>query len=199
MFDSSGLELQINNNWLTHPRASEIPTALAPVEALEAAMVMTLTPGAYTAIVRGTAEGPGVAIIEVFDFDGGPGMTNLSTRGFVGKGDNVLICGLIINGSTPKTVVIRGRGPSLADFGVPDTLHDPELSVFAGNEQIDFNDDFARHPRESEMPSTLIPTHTTESAILITLEPGAYTAILRGKAQAEGIGIVEVFEVSGSR
>lgn len=120
---------------------------------------------------------------------------NISTRGIVGIGDDVMIGGLIIEGETNITVLVRGRGPSLAGF-VTGELEDPSLELFDINGNlIETNLDWQDHPREGEIPAALAPTVPQESAIVIDLAPGGYTAILRGESGATGVGIVEVFEL----
>jgi hypothetical protein len=121
-------------------------------------------------------------------------LKNIATRGFVGIGDNVLIGGLVISGTENKTVIIRAKGPTLADAGVPNSLPDPQLFLFSGATVIDSNDDFQDHENANQIPTDLIPTNTRESVIVTTLAPGAYTAIVSGVNNEEGIGIVEVFE-----
>lgn len=123
-------------------------------------------------------------------------LSNISTRGIVGSADEVLIGGFIVAGTEPKTVTIRARGPSLDQFGVPNTLDDPDMSLFdAGGNQIDQNDNWADHPNVGLMPPALAPDEPTEAAITRQLDPGAYTAIVRGAGGATGVGIVEVFDV----
>jgi len=136
-------------------------------------------------------------------------LTNLSTRGRVETGDNVMIGGFIIGGSTPKTVLVRAVGPSLTAFGVPGALADPVLRLFAGQTAIAENDDWqvplplcsqTGHTcgGSSQIAATgLAPSHPLEAAILITLTPGAYTAIVSGVGGTTGVGLVEVFEVAG--
>ncbi|XOV86270.1 MAG: S8 family serine peptidase [Pseudomonadota bacterium] len=123
-------------------------------------------------------------------------LQNLSARGFVGTSDNVLIGGLIITGTEPKTVVIRARGPSLRDAGVTGSLADPEMTLFSGATVIDSNDSWETHPGVHLIPDDLRPTaYTSEAVIATTLSPGAYTAIVGGKDGSTGIGLVEIFEV----
>lgn len=122
---------------------------------------------------------------------------NISTRGVVGTGDNVMIAGLIIEGQEARTVVIRARGPSLADFGVADALGNPSLQLFdVAGQLIGQNADWPLHESVGNLPVPLTPTSALEAAITITLSPGAYTAIVRGESDATGVGIVEVFDVT---
>ena len=111
-------------------------------------------------------------------------IVNISTRGQVLTGDDVLIGGFIIAGSEPKTVMLRARGPSLADAGVPGVLTDPNLTVYSGPNQVDFNDDWGDHSRSGDIPPDLAPSNPAEAAIMITLAPGPYTAIVRGTGGA---------------
>jgi hypothetical protein len=124
-------------------------------------------------------------------------LLNIATRGQVQTGDNVMIAGFIIQGSTPKKLLIRARGPSLAaaPFNVPGTLANPFLTLYSGATPIDSNDDFASHPNAASIPVDWVPTNPKESAIVATLNPGAYTAIVNGVGGTSGIAIVEVFEI----
>ena len=130
-------------------------------------------------------------------------LLNISTRLRVQSGDAVLISGFIITGSEPKTVVVRGIGPSLAALGVADALQNPTLTLFqstsGGNVQLEANDDFFQSPRSEEIRALgLNPEFSTESAILRTLAPGAYTAVVRGKNNTTGVGVVEVYDLSAT-
>lgn len=185
-----------NDDWDQHPRMSEIPSNLVPTFQLESVIVATLEPGPYTAIVRGNQETTGVGLVEIFEVESDASkLVNIATRGSVGAGDNVMIGGLIIAGDAPMTVLIRAKGPSLSDFGVQGALLDPVLQVFSGPDLIDTNDDWRSHSNADNIPTNLQPTNDKESSILITLQPGAYTAIVSGSGGTTGIGLVEVFEV----
>jgi hypothetical protein len=123
-------------------------------------------------------------------------LTNLSTRGVVLSGDNVLIGGFTIGGSVPKKVLVTARGPSLAALGVPGTLANPMLTLFSGSTPIASNDDWGSATNASEIAATGFgPKNASESALLLTLGPGPYTAVVTGASGATGIGIVEAFEV----
>jgi Calx-beta domain len=195
--------------------------SLSPLNcALEAAILITLPPGAYTAIVNGVAGGTGVGLVEVFEADATTvsDLSNISTRGFVQSGDDVMIGGLIIEGSSPATVLIRARGPSMSGvpFFVPGTLANPFLQLFSGQDVIAQNDNWQDAPSCSGFvcgtaaqiaatgldPCQPNPGESTppvacaqESAILITLPPGAYTAIVSGVGDGTGVGLVEAFEM----
>jgi hypothetical protein len=125
-------------------------------------------------------------------------LRNISTRGQVGTGQNVLIGGFIISGQDVKTVMIRALGPKLATSGISGVLADPTVEIFSGSMAIAFNDDW-RDTQEADIQNTgIAPTDSLESSIIITLVPGAYTAIVRGLNNTTGIGIVEVFDISNS-
>jgi hypothetical protein len=188
--------------------------------ALESAILITLPPGPYTAIVTGAGNSTGLALVEVFEADASvvSDLSNISTRGFVQTGDGVMIGGLIIEGSSPATVLIRARGPSMsgAPFFVPGALANPFLQLFSDQDVIAQNDNWQDAPScngfvcgtaaeisatgldpcQPNPGQTVSPSSCTlESAILITLPPGAYTAIVRGLGNTTGVGLVEAFEM----
>ena len=124
-------------------------------------------------------------------------LQNISTRGVVETGDDVLIGGFIITGTEPKAVVIRARGPSMAEVDpnlAGALLEDPYVQLFSGATLIAENDDWELDAGVDDLRIDLRPTSSKEAAITTTLAPGAYTAIVRGVNQSVGIGIVEVFE-----
>lgn len=121
-------------------------------------------------------------------------LANLSTRGDVGAGDKLLIAGFVVQGNGPQTVLVRARGPSLGAFGVSGALADPVLQLFAGQSLLATNDDWAAGPDASTIQSRgYAPADARESAVLVTLNPGAYTAVVSGKNGTTGVAIVEVF------
>ncbi|MDD2919831.1 hypothetical protein [Rhodoferax sp.] len=184
-----------NDNWGSATNAADITaTGLAPTNSLESAILTTLSPGAYTAIVSGVGNTSGVGIVEVLEMDNPAApLINISTRGQVQTGDNVMIGGFIIDGANPQTVLIRARGPSLSDYGVPGVLADPTMEVYSGQSVIASNDNWGTATNAADITATgLAPTNAMESAILTTLDPGAYTVIVRGFNNTTGVGIVEV-------
>jgi DNA-binding beta-propeller fold protein YncE len=194
-----------NDNWKINDatgqsQQAEIEaTGLPPGYDLESALVMTLPAGqSVTAIVRGRNGAPGVGLVEVFDLDhGSPAkLLNISTRGSVGTGDNVMIAGAIILGSKPAQVVVRAMGPSLASAGLPNPLADPVLELRDPNGVlIAVNDDWREH--EAEVNATMLaPTDPRESVIVATLFPANYTAIARGKNGSTGVALVEAYYLS---
>jgi len=141
------------------------------------------------------AAGTGVAIVEVYDIDQPEvALINLSTRGQVQTGDKVMIGGFIIQGDSAQTVLIRAGGPNLASYGVPGALANPKLDLYAGQTVIASNDDWGSAANAAAIAATgLAPVSPLESAILMTLSPGAYTAIVSGVGGGTGVAIVEVF------
>ena len=190
--------LASNDDWQTAANQATLQASgFAPSSPQEAAVYTTLNPGAYTAIVSGAGGTTGVGIVEVFEVDAlTVPLINISTRGAVQTGDNVMIGGFIIQGSGPQTVVVRARGPSLAAAGVPNVLANPVLSLYSGASLIGSNDDWQTASNQATLLSSgFAPASLLESAIYITLNPGAYTAIVQGAGGATGVGIVEVFTV----
>jgi hypothetical protein len=127
------------------PNAGSIPVNLRPPNSLESAILISLNPGNYTAIVRGANSGTGIALVEVYDLDPTAGSTlgNISTRGLVQTGDNVLIAGLIVNGPDSKKVVLRTLGPTLENFGITNPLANPTMELRNANGAlITFNDNW---------------------------------------------------------
>jgi hypothetical protein len=176
-------------------------TGLAPSDDLESAVLETLAPGTYTAIVAGTNGTTGIGLVEAYDLDQpvDSELANISTRGFIDTGDNVMIGGFIIglDGFGDGTVLVRGIGPSLTDFGVPGALQDPTLELHdASGNTLTTNDDW-KETQQTEIEATgLAPSDDRESAILSTLAPGAYTAIVRGALRHHPAwGLVEGFTI----
>ena len=149
----------------------------------------------HTAIVSGVSGGAGVAIIEVYEIDQPQNpVINISTRGQVQTGDNVMIGGFIIQGSASQTVLIRAVGPALANSGVAGVLANPKLDLYSGQTVIASNDNWQTAGNAAAISASgLAPANPLESAILMTLTPGAYTAIVSGADGGSGVGMVEVF------
>lgn len=190
-----------NDSWQADTGGGYIPQELRPPNLKEPALLRWLSPGSYTAVLRGANSATGNALLEVYDFDDltTARVSNLSTRCFVQKGDDVVIAGLIVNGSNPQRLVIRGLGPSLgvAPFNVPQALVDPFLDLRDGNGgSIFINDNWQDSQEPQIKASGLAPSKPAESAIDITVVPGNYTAILSGKNGASGNGLVEVYALN---
>ena len=164
----------------------------------ESAMVTTLSPSAYTAIVRGANRTTGIGLVEIYDGSSGTEsrLANISSRGRVQTGDNVMIGGFIVGPSDVGAcrVVVRAIGPSLNQANVPGALQDTTLDlVNANGDLLASNDDWRSTQEQELIATTLQPSDDRESAILISLNPGAYTAILRGKNSSSGIALIEAY------
>jgi hypothetical protein len=199
---SGGFSTVINDNWRDDPvqEAAILATGLAPTNNLEAAIDATLSPGAYTAVVRGKNNSTGVGLIEVFDVNQTvpARLANISTRAFVSIGDDIVIAGFILgNNSGNDRIVARGIGPSLAAFGVSPALANPTLELRNSNGAIiSSNNDWQDNPAQAaELTAAgLAPTNPLESGITATLPPGLYTALLAGLNNGTGVGLVEVYD-----
>lgn len=193
----NGALLFSNDNWTTAPNKQEISdTGRAPGSSQEPAILTALAPGKYTAIVRGSANTTGVALVEVYDQDSGPGslLANLSTRGKVGTGANVMIGGVIV--TDDKTVLVRALGPTLTQFGVANALPDPALELRnAQGALVDSNDNWQTSPQKTQIQATgYAPPNAAEPALYVSLPTGNYTAIVRGVGPAPtGTALVEVY------
>ena len=174
--------------------------SLAPGNRLEPAQLFTLNPGAYTIGISGVKNTTGIALAEAYDITPfSSSLGNISTRARVGSGDDVLIGGFIIGGDQATSIVLRAIGPSLAKYGVVDALSDPILELYDGNGALLAKDDDWRMSQEQQLIQTgLAPADDRESAMLLLLQPGAYTAIVRGKDNGTGIGLVEVYNLDAN-
>lgn len=196
LYDGNGRVLLSNDDWQASQPTAIIATGLAPKNPREAALRRTLVPGSYTAVVSGAGSG-GIGLIELYEIDqGNSRLLNISTRGFVGTSDDVLIGGVILTGTAPTTILFRAIGPSLAAAGIQAPLLDPTLEIFdAEGMSLGTNDNW-KSPAEATITATgLAPSDDSESALVTTLEPGSYTAIVRGAAQTTGVGLVEAYQI----
>jgi pectin methylesterase-like acyl-CoA thioesterase len=196
LFDSAGNLLAVNEGW-TSQRDELAATGLAPVHERDSAMVATLTPGAYTVVLESSSQLAGTGLFELYDLASLNSETkNLSTRGRAGPGDHSIVAGFVIGGDQASKVILRGIGPSLAANGVSDPLLDPVLEVHAADGSLIFsNDNWRSNQEELIVASGLPPSHDKEAAIIATLNPGSYTAVLRGTGDAVGNALVEVFRL----
>ncbi len=187
-----------NDNWRETQAVEIAATGLAPQDDREAAIVQTLDPGNYTVVLRGTSASTGVGLVEIYDVDAAANSTlaNVSTRGTVGTGDDVLIGGVIVGNGDEAITIVRALGPSLTGAGVAGALADPTLELYDSNGvQIRANDDW-RTDQESAFEATqLDPTNDREAAIAASLAPGNYTAVVRGKGGSTGVALVEVYRI----
>lgn len=188
-----------NDNWREGQEQEVKDSGIPPRDDREAAIVATLEPGNYTAIISGKNGSTGVGLIEIYDLDaaGVSRLANLSTRGAVGKSDSVIIAGFILGDDEgDANVVIRGIGPSLAARGVVNTLQDPTLELRDRDGALVFsNDNWQDNKAQAATISSsgLAPTDERESAIAASLAPAAYTAILAGRNDGTGVGSVEIY------
>lgn len=192
-----------NDNWQDDSAQAAQLTGLglALQDSHESGIVVTLQPGAsYTAILAGKNNGTGVGLVELYDINrySDSQLANLSTRGFVQTGSNVMIGGFILGGDGNANVAVRGIGPSLAQFGISPVLADPTLELRDGNGALLIsNDDWQDDPTSASELSFLglAPQDPKESGIVQSLPPGTFTAILAGKNGGTGIGLVEIYHV----
>ena len=196
----SGFATVTNDNWRDTQQAEIEATGIAPNNVLESAIVATLPPGAYTAVVRGLNNGIGVGLVEAYDLAAVADvrLANISTRGFVDTGENVMIGGLIAGpqGTAGSQMLVRAIGPSLSGLGVPNALQDPALELHDGNGGLIASNDDWRESQQAEIEATGIPpSNNKESAILYTFMPGSYTVVMRGVASNTGVGLVEVYHL----
>lgn len=186
-----------NDNWRDTQQEALKLTTIPPGNDYDSAIVMSVNPGAYTAVLAGKGSTTGVALLEIYDLDltVDSKLANISTRGFVGQNDNVLIGGTIVLGSGTTTVLFRAIGPSLP--GVAGALQDTTLELFNGQGQLVASNDNWRDSQETEIQNTTIPPNDPrEAAILRSLTPGAYTAVVRGKNNTTGVGLIEAYQLN---
>lgn len=197
LHDSTGALIGHNDDWRETQEGEVLASGLPPLENAEAAIVKVLVPGPYTAVVQGRDGGEGIALVEVYDLEpaSNSNLANISTRGFVNVNDGVMIAGFILRGPEPSTIVVRAIGPSLVPSGIADALADPTLELHnADGAIIGANDDWREN--EAAIRATgLAPVNDLESAFVSTLSTGGYTAIIRGKNNTTGIGLVEIYNL----
>jgi hypothetical protein len=206
LHDASGALVVENDDWISSSDAETIASyRLDPSNSLESALIRTLAPGNYTVVVHAFDNGDGnlsgTALVELYDLHKTSGRAgNISTRGQILTGNDVMIAGFIVGGSQSKEVVVRGLGPSLAGAGIRNALADPTLELVdsAGN-QIATNDNWQTDVNAGAVQSFgLAPTQPVEAALDRVLAPGAYTCILRGKNGGVGVGLAEIYDVAPS-
>ncbi|HEX4641276.1 MAG TPA: hypothetical protein VH252_07815, partial [Chthoniobacterales bacterium] len=208
LHDGNGATIATNDNWrttqiggiITNNQAAAIQqTGAAPGDDREPANLATLTPGNYTAIVRGKNNSTGIGVVEAYDLDqtANSKLANIASRGFLDTGDNAVIAGFIIAQPQSAKVIIRAIAPSLSSVGVTGALQDPTLDLRDGNgTRIVFNNDWQETQKQEIIDTGIPPVDARESAIVRTLAPGNYTAIVRGNLNATGIAVVEVYDLT---
>ena len=214
LFDSAQRTVATNTRWNTAANATNIRSAAERVGAFalpessgDSALLLSLAPGAYTAQAAGANETTGVALVELYDADatvtaGTARLINTAVRAQVGIDANVLIPGLVVGEGAAKTVLIRAVGPGLAVFGVPGTVAEPVVSLFAGAENFMTNRGWNNAPNSAAIRTAaqsvgafVLTEGSHDSAILVSLSPGAYTIQVNGANRTTGVALVEVYEV----
>jgi hypothetical protein len=190
-----------NDDWRSGQEQDIIATTIPPGDNRESAIVAILNPGAYTAVIAGKNGSTGIGLAEVYDLgtaslesSSNSKLANISTRGFVQTGDDVMIGGFIVSGA-PTKVIVRAVGPSLANRGVAGAIDDTTLDFVDGNGAlIVANDDWRTGAQEQQIIDTTVPPDDNrESAVVATINPGGYTAVIRGKDGRTGVALVEVY------
>ena len=216
LHDSTGALIASNNNWWTtiiggiitsNQVAAIQASGYASGDGRESTMIVNLPPGNYTAIVRGVTNTTGVALVEMYDLSPAPDsiLGNISTRSFVQTGDAVMIGGFIVQGTQSRRVIIRAIGPELTQYGVPDVLADPTLELHDGTGALIASNDnwmttiiggiITANQVSDIQNSGHAPGDASESAIIATLSPGSYTAIVRGVNNTMGVALAEVYDL----
>lgn len=194
--------LMTNDNWVDSPQRAQIEGGpLQPTDNRESVVLASLAPASYTAIVTGKNNTSGVAVVEVYDTDQtvDSELANISTRGFVQNGENVMIGGFTLGGNSSNAqIAVRGIGPSLAQFGLNPVLQDPTLELVDANGTVlvtndDWTDDLASAALLTA--NGLALKDTKESGIFTSQPPGQFTAILAGKNGGIGIGLIEIYNL----
>ncbi len=207
LHDSSGKIIATNDNWqttqlgtlITSDQVAAIESStIPPSDPSESAIIATLTPASYTAVIHGKNNVTGIVLAEVYDLSQPVSTTvaNLSTRGWVGVAPNVLIGGFIVGVGGISNVIVRALGPSLPSSKVNNPLADPLLDLRNANGTlVASNDDWADTQASDLMAADLAPVDSHESALEASLLPGSYTAIVTGKNRGVGVGLVELYRL----
>ena len=198
VFDQTGDVIAGNDNWRDTQQQAIEQANLAPTDDRESAIITILPPGSYTAVVSGSQNGTGIALVEIYDVQ--PSATgklgNISTRGFTGTGDEVMIGGTIVRGPDSARILWRAIGSSLAAAGIANVLADPRLDLFDGNGGKTASNDNWKSTQEAQITATgLAPTADTDSALIADLTPGLYTAVVSGVNGATGLALIEAYHL----
>jgi len=217
LHNGTGALIATNDNWqttipggiITSNQVSDIQNSgHAPTAASESAIIADLLPGNYTAVVRGVNNANGVALVEVYDLNpaASSSLGNISTRSFVQTGQNVMIGGFVVQGTGAKRVIIRAIGPELTQHGITNALADPRLEIHnQSGVLIASNDNWQTtilggvitgNQVSDIQNSGHVPSAASESAIIANLQPGNYTAIVRGVSNTTGVALVEAYDLN---
>ncbi|MEO6870729.1 MAG: CocE/NonD family hydrolase [Chthoniobacterales bacterium] len=194
LFDSAGVLVESNDNWNL---AGGLPTELIPTSPNESVLSAFLPAGSYTAVMSGVRSAQGIGLFELYDVDPTESrVSNISTRGLVGTGFDVIIGGFIVDGTGSMQVIVRALGPSLSSLGIANALQDPFLQLYDGNGTLlASNDNWRSTQAQQIIQTTIPPTNDRESAIVASLMPGNYTAIVSGTNGSTGVGLVEIYDL----
>jgi hypothetical protein len=194
LYDQAGVLMASNDNRLD---LGGVVNPLLPPNAAESYLTAILPPGTYTTVVEGVGGTTGVALVEAYDLTPADSRVgNISTRGDIAFGGDVMVGGFIIGGSESTDVIVRALGPSLAPYGISKPLPNPALEIHDANgAEILANDDWRSTQRSAIQATGLAPADNREAAILATLAPGNYTAVVHDAGQGTGIGLVEVYNL----
>ena len=199
IYDNNGVLLAKNDDWKAGQQQEVSDSGLAPSSDVESAVIARLAPGNYTAQVSGVDGNTGVGVVEVYDLDSFPAtsgrLVNISTRALVGTEDNILIGGLIVRGDAAARVAARAIGPDLSAQGVPDALQDPTLEMRDASGELIAGNDNWRENQNEPLPEGLQPGDDRDAALVVTVAPGLYTAIVRGKDSTTGVALVEFYDL----
>jgi hypothetical protein len=197
LYNSKGVLIVQNDNWVSPLPPDIVASGLTPKSAAESLIATTLSPGNYTAVLQGAGGTTGVALCELYDIDPtNSQIVNLSTRGEVGTGDEAMIGGFIIGGADPTRILIRALGPSLSALGVSGALSDPVLQLRDAEGSLIFtNDDWRKDQQQQILDSGLPPSNDKEAAIIATLSPGDYTVTVRGSGNSTGVSLLEAYNL----
>ncbi|MBS0630966.1 MAG: immunoglobulin domain-containing protein [Verrucomicrobia bacterium] len=207
LLDARGAELAVNNDWgggnALSQQFSAVGAFALPANSKDAALSSTLTAGVYSLHVLAGGPGSGVVLGETYDADDNTSATNIaniSARAQVGTGEGVLVAGFVVAGNSPKTILIRGLGPTLAGNGVAGVLSDPRLNLYAGGSLIASNDNWGGTTALKDAfaavgASSLVADNSKDAALLVTLMPGVYSAQVSGVGGATGVGLIEIYLV----
>ncbi len=195
LHDQTGAIIAMNDDWKSTQQGAIEDTTVPPSSEKESAIVRRLTPGSYTAVVRGKNNATGLALVEAYGLDGTAKLANISTRGLVQTGNNVMIGGFIVlDNGNPANIIVRALGPSLG--GVSNSLADPTLEIVDQNgATVASNDDWKSTQEDDIIATTVPPTKDKESAVVQMLPAGGYTAIVRGKNNTTGVALVEAYNL----
>lgn len=198
LYDRSGNLLASNDNWKESQKASIEATGIAPVSDIESAIITTLPAGLYTTVMADKSATPGIGLVEVYDLGATDNiiLQNVSTRGYVGTSEDVIIGGLIVGDGQDATFVIRAIGPELGRAGIRNPLSDPVLELHDGNGNLmSSNDNWKATQAEAIEAAGLAPGDDLDATIIETLPTGNYTTIVSGKASATGVALIEIYRI----